>query len=295
MGSGNDADQDWYIDGSDDEKYNPAKIPGVVWQPNPKDILEMFDKLSRDKAVLELKWQCPGRRSPELEKDSDEEMDDQEQEDDQEEVVEEEVKAPEPSAFDFDDFGTEPSGNITPRSISGGRKTPHTQKHVARMDKVLDDIRRQQLERNAIKEARRVATRSPGSPANVRFRLGMMGSPGMTRSEITTTPQRPVLGESGMNRSDVTTTPQPAPSADSVSTKQTRPGTPSRENGDGVGNTSSSRQAGLRTGLSPKPAGTPSGGTPAHSPAPPATAVHRQSPGAQQTAPPSTDTFKPGS
>ena len=176
--------------------------------------------------------------------------------------------------------------------VSGGRKTPRTQKRVARMDKVLDDIRRQQLERAAMKEARRLASHAPGSPANARFRPGVAGSPGVSRSEISTTPQRPAAGESGVTRSDTSTTPQPPGSADSATTRQ-RPGTPSRDNGDSVG-TSSPRQAGLRMGTSPKPAGTPSGGTPAHSPAPPSV-VNRQSPGTQQTASQNTDGSKSNS
>ena len=92
MGTGSDGDQDWYIDGSDDEKYNPAKVAGVGWQPDPRQVVEMFTTLAGDRAVLDLKWQCPGRRSPEVDKQSEDEMEEQEQEEDQEEVVEEDVK-----------------------------------------------------------------------------------------------------------------------------------------------------------------------------------------------------------
>ena len=60
---------DWYVDGSDDEKYDPSKSGSGIWQPDPQDILSMFDKLQTDK-VLELQWKCPGRRAPKSEEDT---------------------------------------------------------------------------------------------------------------------------------------------------------------------------------------------------------------------------------
>lgn len=46
---------------SDDEIYNPTKIPGDnVWEPAPDTILDLYEKLSKD-GILEFEWKNPGR------------------------------------------------------------------------------------------------------------------------------------------------------------------------------------------------------------------------------------------
>ena len=32
---------------SDDELYNPCKLPGDVWEPDPKTIVELYEKLDK--------------------------------------------------------------------------------------------------------------------------------------------------------------------------------------------------------------------------------------------------------
>lgn len=67
MVSGGESSEDWYIDGSDDEKYNPGQGQDKgVWHPRPENILDLFEKLEKNK-VLELTWKCPGRRPPDRE------------------------------------------------------------------------------------------------------------------------------------------------------------------------------------------------------------------------------------
>ncbi|XP_046549822.1 increased rDNA silencing protein 4-like [Haliotis rubra] len=187
------ADDDWFVEGSDEEgSTDEQKDAPVEWTPDAKDILAMFEKLDKDK-VLELRWKCPGRRPPsprrkaapttmlEMRKICTVTM------------TPRMKRAPEISEFDFDDFGSEASAKPTPRRTPGSKTTPRSQKKVASMHNVLNKIRHEQIEKAAIKEARRGMSRSPASPA--RFRLGMSGSPGPGGSRrpvsSTGTPLRP--------------------------------------------------------------------------------------------------------
>lgn len=34
-----------------------------TWEPKPEDIIRLYTTLEK-KGILELEWQCPGRRSP---------------------------------------------------------------------------------------------------------------------------------------------------------------------------------------------------------------------------------------
>ncbi|XP_071093498.1 uncharacterized protein [Haliotis cracherodii] len=193
------SDDDWFVEGSDEEGgADEQKDPPVNWTPDAKDILAMFEKLDKDK-MLELRWKCPGRRAPSPEKGSaDYDVGDEEDMYSDDDSKEEEIKAPEISEFDFDDFGSEASAKPTPRRTPGSKTTPRSQKKVASMDNVLNKIRHQQIEKAAIKEARRGMSRSPASPA--RFRLGMSGSPGPASSRrpvsSTGTPLRPTYDPS---------------------------------------------------------------------------------------------------
>jgi len=54
---GGDNTDDWHVDGSDDEKYDPSKSGTGLWEPSAEDILSLFDKLEKEK-FLELKWVC---------------------------------------------------------------------------------------------------------------------------------------------------------------------------------------------------------------------------------------------
>ncbi|CAG2170667.1 unnamed protein product [Oppiella nova] len=68
--SGGDVDKDFAIECSDDDNYdnnsavNTREVNGRrEWEPNGADIRRLYSHLSA-RGVLELRWQCPGRRSP---------------------------------------------------------------------------------------------------------------------------------------------------------------------------------------------------------------------------------------
>ncbi|KAK7087965.1 PAXIP1-associated glutamate-rich protein 1A-like [Littorina saxatilis] len=172
---------DFVVEEPEPELYNPTWAEPPVWQPAPQDILLMFQQLDTDQ-VLPLKWVCPGRRQPQ--RDLPEQpagfMSYQEEEEDDKD---EEKRAPEPSAFDFDDTASEVSSKVklTPRTpVSAKAK----QKKVARMDHVLNSLKRQQkAEREARKSQGRTLGASPfrgGTPSR------MAGSPRLIAS--TTSP-----------------------------------------------------------------------------------------------------------
>lgn len=131
-----DTDDNWRVNCSDEERFNPAKERGVntPWEPKAEEILRMYTILS-EKGVLELEWQCPGRRSPSVHSNESDGAD-------RRAVEENETKTVEPNEFDFDDEGLEPkpSPKITPRR----RTNPpsNAQKRVAKFDKVMLDVRR---------------------------------------------------------------------------------------------------------------------------------------------------------
>ena len=132
-------EDDWYAACSDEEKYNPAKRDNGTWEPDPKDIVELLSKVARGDAT-HLQWRCPGRRSPTPERDEEamDAKDNTEEESKEEERVEE-------TKFDFDeDFGeSEKPLAITPRRTPGGpAKTPKSNRRVASLDKIMNDIRR---------------------------------------------------------------------------------------------------------------------------------------------------------
>ncbi|CAN7997272.1 unnamed protein product [Ixodes hexagonus] len=131
------SEDDWRVCCSDDEKF-PARTTDArgnpSWEPNPEEIIELYSSLSK-KGVLDLEWQCPGRRSPSVHSNESDGADRRAAEED-------EAKPVEPNEFDFDDEGLEPkcSPKITPRR----RTTPSsTQKRIAKFDKVMFDVRRQ--------------------------------------------------------------------------------------------------------------------------------------------------------
>lgn len=52
---------DWNVPCSDDENYG---VNGKeAWEPSPTEIATLYDLVDRE-GVLELEWQCPGRRVP---------------------------------------------------------------------------------------------------------------------------------------------------------------------------------------------------------------------------------------
>ncbi|KAK6184547.1 hypothetical protein SNE40_006997 [Patella caerulea] len=194
-------DDDWCIDCSDDEKYNPTQLRKGVWEPKPEDVISLFEKLEKDR-FIELRWQCPGRRPPDADKkeeDTEEKIPEKEVLDEQ--PKEEEKKPVAPSEFDFDDMDSSVSTVITPRRTPGSSKTPRSIKKVARMDKVLNDMKRQ---RDADREARRVYGhgRSPsGSPARSPAR-SMVGQPGLSTPFRPTQPATSTASVTSMSARD---------------------------------------------------------------------------------------------
>ncbi|XP_062602258.1 PAXIP1-associated glutamate-rich protein 1-like, partial [Saccostrea cucullata] len=63
------SDDDWQVQGSDDEKYDPGKKGNGTWCPLPEDIVKLYEALAKEK-VLKLEWKCPGRHLPKADKPS---------------------------------------------------------------------------------------------------------------------------------------------------------------------------------------------------------------------------------
>ncbi|CAH1801937.1 unnamed protein product [Owenia fusiformis] len=126
---------DWRVECSDDdERYKPAPIAGQ-WEPDPKDILKLYEKLSKGEE-LTMEWTIPPRRSPSpLEKDLDMEVADTDSE-----SPTQHDKPAAPTEFDFDDdFGDGGLEKITPRKTPG-TKTPRSTKRVARFDQIFSSV-----------------------------------------------------------------------------------------------------------------------------------------------------------
>ncbi|XP_076453094.1 uncharacterized protein LOC143288460 [Babylonia areolata] len=168
MGPGSEGGEEFVVEEVEPDVYNPTGIEPPVWQPAPQDILLMFEQLEKDQ-VLPLKWVCPGRRLPESdapEQPLNDMTDGEEGDDDKEE----EKRAPEPSAFDFDDSASEASTKVkmTPRTPAQAKRP---ERKVACMDNIISSLKRQQ---KAEREARKSQARS----------LGMTGFRGGTSSRM---------------------------------------------------------------------------------------------------------------
>ncbi|CAG5135811.1 unnamed protein product [Candidula unifasciata] len=167
-----ETDAAWIVKEHDEAKYNFSDEKGM-WQPKPEDILSLFEKLAQGNP-LPLKWTCPGRRPPEKdvqsEKNNEDEMDESGND-----SWKEDLKAPEVSAFDFDEPFGDVNVKLIPKRAPGGvGRTPKTEKRVARMDNIMKSLQKQQLQRAAEREARK----AKGSPSStpVRPRLLNFGS-----------------------------------------------------------------------------------------------------------------------
>ncbi|XP_061196268.1 PAXIP1-associated glutamate-rich protein 1A-like [Saccostrea echinata] len=158
------SDDDWQVQGSDDEKYDPGKKGNGTWCPLPEDIIKLYEALAKEK-VLKLEWKCPGRHLPKAEKPSE---DVKMKEEAKPEIIQqpkEDSKQVQSTEFDFDDddFGT--TTKVTPQRLPGNR-TPRTQKKVATMDKILQDVMKQRIQNSADRETKRRLQRSPRTPGS---------------------------------------------------------------------------------------------------------------------------------
>ena len=95
---------DWKVECSDEDSYPEVK-PSKEWEPNGQQIAMLYRQLEKIGSI-DLKWQCPGRRSPSVHSSSlgmDKKMTD---------ANEQSKKTIEPNEFDFDDdFMDEPTMN----------------------------------------------------------------------------------------------------------------------------------------------------------------------------------------
>ncbi|XP_021370162.1 PAXIP1-associated glutamate-rich protein 1-like isoform X2 [Mizuhopecten yessoensis] len=180
IGGGSETEKKtWCVEGSDDEKYDPSESGKGIWEPKPEDILKLFEKIEKEK-VLELSWKCPGRRPPKGAEEEDMDATQDPSVEVEPEEAEEEPKPQQPTEFDFDEDEFDTATKVTPRRTPGV-KTPKSQKKVARMDKVLQDMMMQRIQNAAEKQARRQG-RSPGSTPAGRVRMGMSPGSGGHRS-----------------------------------------------------------------------------------------------------------------
>ncbi|BFZ18730.1 hypothetical protein BsWGS_21769 [Bradybaena similaris] len=154
----------WIVKEHDEAKYNFSDEKGV-WQPRPEDILSLFEKLAQGNP-LPLKWTCPGRRHPDKDVKSEKNIAD-DMDDSGSDSWKEEHKAPEISAFDFDEPYVDVNAKLIPKRAPGGvGRTPKTEKRVARMDNIMKSLHKQQLQRAAEREARK----AKGSPSSISSR-----------------------------------------------------------------------------------------------------------------------------
>jgi uncharacterized protein with WD repeat len=134
---------EWTVECSDEESYQASSshrmINGKkVWEPSGQQIAFLYRQLEKSGSI-DLKWQCPGRRSPSVHSNSqgsDKKLD----------TGENSKTVDEPNEFDFDeDILDQPSANkpLVPRRKSA--TTQATKKQVAKLDKVMNDMKKYQI------------------------------------------------------------------------------------------------------------------------------------------------------
>lgn len=113
-------ENDWEIGCSDEEAFELTdEKTARNWEPSPEEIVELFDKLDKGE-ILQLDWQCPGRRPPTPDDANDSQNNNHDEAS--------ELKHEEKSDFDFEDdmaqlrLSVRKSGNVEPRG-SAKKKT----------------------------------------------------------------------------------------------------------------------------------------------------------------------------
>lgn len=109
---------DWTVSCSDEESYQPnssqREVNGKkVWEPSGQQIAFLYRQLEKSGSI-DLKWQCPGRRSPSVHSNS-------QSNDKKLDTMDNSKLAPEPNEFDFDeDILDQPSmsSKLVPRRKS---------------------------------------------------------------------------------------------------------------------------------------------------------------------------------
>ena len=161
-----DADNDWYVQCSDEEVYTKGGyIKGKMssWEPaDPKDIVELFESIDKNGAEsIQLEWSCSGRRplTPSTES---------EYSDSDDEAAKESAKA----AMDFE-FDADEDLNMTPTLASGRKSLPGSaqrelkgsaRKRTTDYKSILSNLERQRKLDEAEKAASSSSTTASTTP-----------------------------------------------------------------------------------------------------------------------------------
>lgn len=139
-----DTTEDWMVDCSDEETYQKngsfSKVDGKIdWKPDPVRIAELYQQIETS-GVVDLKWINPGRRSPSDHSSS--------QNIENKSETDESKPSDGPTAFDFDEsdvFDEDPSNKLLASSRRKPSITSNTTKKVAKLDKVIGDMKKYQI------------------------------------------------------------------------------------------------------------------------------------------------------
>lgn len=139
-----DTTEDWIVDCSDEETYQKngsfSKVDGKIdWKPDPARIAELYQQIEKS-GVVDLKWINPGRRSPSDHSSS--------QNTENKSEADESKPSDGPTAFDFDEsdvFDEDPSNKLLATSRRKPSVTSNTTKKVAKLDKVIGDMKKYQI------------------------------------------------------------------------------------------------------------------------------------------------------
>ncbi|KAJ9589613.1 hypothetical protein L9F63_017198 [Diploptera punctata] len=137
--------EDWNIPCSDDENYGAQGKD--MWEPSVTDILNLYEQVDKE-GVLELEWQCPGRRVPSPAQD----------EFYQEDEASLESKPEEKSDFDFMDEMSSPKFTFAQRRTGEGGPKGSAKKKTTSLDGILSNIRRHRKLEEMEKQASESAT-----------------------------------------------------------------------------------------------------------------------------------------
>ncbi|XP_065351732.1 PAXIP1-associated glutamate-rich protein 1 isoform X1 [Cloeon dipterum] len=132
-----EATEDWTVECSDDERYSARDEQSSSWIPVASEIKKLFETLDKNQ-ILDLSWQCPGKRNP---KSDERDLETNE--------FEEEEETPNNTDFDFADETATPK--LRRAMDNSGRGS--ARKKTTSLDSVLSNMRRhRQLEESERKD-----------------------------------------------------------------------------------------------------------------------------------------------
>ena len=136
--------EDLLAECSDEETFQKCgtltKVDGKIeWRPDPARIAQLYQQVEKH-GVIDLKWTNPGRRSP---------SDHSSSQNTEVKSESEEIKVSEgPTAFDFDEhdiFDNDPSDKLLSTSRRKPSVSSNSNKKVAKLDKVIGDMKKYQI------------------------------------------------------------------------------------------------------------------------------------------------------